>query len=200
MKATIYILIALVAGVVLSFFIAGSMQNAIPVEFLSAIDPGFVWDMEGKALQVNLVYEPGGGFTVNVKNVSDKVVSIRGRLRAVDSANHDIGERGEGAFQLFLINSEGEKVSLHQYANQPNAAMNEIDMPLDPGKTESSRYHALPGDTDSKRIGKRQAVAGVRYFEWDPRASGAVNAEGKEKLKAYVTWSNEVYLPDIDSQ
>ena len=191
-----YYLVALI-GIGLSILLAMAVHRSIPAEVFSAVDPGFDWDEQGNDLQVALSYgDSESAFAVSVKNVSAKVVSLRARLRAADSENHDVGERGEGAFQLFLVNSAGEKVSLHQYANRQGAAVTEIDVPLNPGQAEIFHYHSLPGDNDLERIGNHGLVAGVRYFEWDPRAPSTMSDEDKAKIKSYVAWSDVVYLPD----
>jgi len=139
-------------------------------------------------------------FEVRIVNVSKGVVAIRQRRRVSDQEDHEIGERGEDSFQLFLVdplfllNSWGEKVALHHYYEGHPIGPTELDGPFKPGQSAILHYRLLQGDDDFERIGNRGVVAGVRYWEYDPDKS--MSDEARAKLKSYVAWSNVVHLPD----
>jgi hypothetical protein len=195
MKFSRFYVVAIFLG--LSMLFAWVVHESIPTELLAAVDPGFDWNSEGTDLQITLADSEGQtGFVVKVKNVSNKVLSLRTRVNVKDVDHHDISERGEGTFQLFMLNSAEEKVSLHQYANVGLGAVTEKDIALDPGQEMTLNYYPLTGENDAGRIGTRGVIAGVRYYEIDPKTLGLMSGETKARQIGYVAWSNLVHLPD----
>ena len=188
---------AVVIFFLLSALVAWVVYRAIPKDLLAAVDPGFDWNSESNGLQITLGdIDPQSGFAVTVKNVSNKTVSLRTRVNVKDADKHDISERGEGTFQIFMLTSSGERVSLHQYSNFSLGASTEKDVALAPNEEVTFHYHGLSGDSESTRIGTRAVLAGVRYYEMDPKVLGQMSDETKARQITYVSWSNLEHLPE----
>jgi hypothetical protein len=195
MKRQVYYAVAIFIG--LSVLFSWVVYMDIPTELLVAIDKGFDWNAEGDDVQVTLANaDAQPGFVVTVKNVSNKVISLRKRVKVTDSSHRDISDRGEGAFQLFMLNSSNDKVSLHQYSNLSLGAVTEQDTALNPGQQVTFNYRVLPSDNDLNRIGAHSVIAGVRYFEIDPKSLSEMSEETKDRQIGYVNWSNVAHLPD----